>query len=211
MLNNLGPVFKTYLTVVNDRIRRDKKLEEDGVIFRAIEEEETRIKADHRASANFTSTKSNAKPQHGAATGKKEFVEWPKCRKCGCKHLTDKICKHANEDFDKCHKRGHISCFHDSYISLNKGKTPEGSAMSSSDSKKNVTFVTQVVTNKMFETGLTRKIITDSGTTQHFIANRELIRDYYDYYSKYQTGSREILPSYGNGTPILPLDNGFLK
>ncbi len=26
MLNNLGPAFKTYLTVNNDRIRKDKKL-----------------------------------------------------------------------------------------------------------------------------------------------------------------------------------------
>ncbi len=195
MLNNLGPAFKTYLTVVNDRMRKDKKLEEDDVLFKVIEEEETRIKADHRTSANFASTKSNAKPQGGAAKGKKEFVEWPKCRKCGCKHLVDKICKHANEDCDKCHNRGHIFRFHDSYISLTKGKAPEGSGTSSSDSKKNVTFVTQVVANKMFETGLTRKIIADSGTTQHLIANRELIRDDYDDYSEYQTGSGEVLPS----------------
>ena len=128
MLNNLGPAFKTYLTVVNDRMRKDEKLEEDDVLFKAIEEEETRIKADPTASANFASTKSNAKPQGGAAKGKKEFVEWPKCKKCGCKHLAYKIFKHANEDRDKCHKRGHISRSHDSYISLNKGKTPEGSA-----------------------------------------------------------------------------------
>ncbi len=159
MLNNLWPAFKTYWIVVNDRVQKDKKLEEDDVLFKAIEEEETRIKADHRASANFASTKSNAKPQGRAAKEKKEFVEWPKCRKFGCKHLADKICKHANEDFDKCHKTRHIFCFHDSYISLSKGKTPEGSATSSSDSKKNVSFVTQVVANKMFETGLTRKLV----------------------------------------------------
>ncbi len=45
--------------------------------------------------------------------------------------------------------------------------------------------VTQVVANKIFETGVTRKIIVDSGTIQHLIANRELIRDYYDDYSEY--------------------------
>ena len=193
MLNNLGPAFKTYLTVVNDQIRKEKKLEAGDILFKAIEEEETRIKADHRASANFASTKSNAKPQGGAAKGKKKFAQWPKCRKYSCKHLADKIFKHANKDCDKCYKRKHISRFHDSYISPNKRKTPEGSATSSSDSKKNVTCVTQVVANKMFETGLTRKIIADSGTTQHLIANCELIRDYYDNYSEYQTGSGEVL------------------
>ncbi len=112
MLNNLVPAFKTYLTVVNDRIRNNKKLEEDDDLFKAIEDEETPIKADHRASVNFASTKSNAKPQGRAAKGKKKFVGWPKCRKCVCKHLADKICKHANRDCDKCHKKGHISRFH---------------------------------------------------------------------------------------------------
>ncbi len=63
----------------------------------------------------------------------------------------------------------------------------------------------------MFETGLTRKIIADSSTTQHLIANRKLIRDYYNNYSEYQTGSREVLPSYGKDPLLLPLDNGFFK
>ena len=120
ILNNLGPACKTYFTVVNDRMRKDERLEEDDVLFKAIEEEETSIKVDHLASANFFSTKSNAKLYVGAAKGKRKFVEGPKCRKCGCKHLADKICKHANEDCNKCHKKGDISSFHNSYISLNK-------------------------------------------------------------------------------------------
>lgn len=98
---------------------------------------------------------------------------------------------------DKCHK-GHISRFHDSYTSLDKGKTPEGSTTSSSDSKKNVSCVTQVVGNKMFETDVTRKIIADSGATQHLIANRELIRDYYDDYSEYQDFNRYLLPFFAH-------------
>ena len=213
MLNNLGPTFKTYLTVVNDRMRKDEHLEEDETLFKAIEEEETRIKAESKASANFAATKSHSKPHGGAAPkGKKEFVEWPKCRKCGCKHLTDQTCKHANKECDNCHKKRHISRFHDSFTSLNKGKSPQGPGnASSSDFKKNVSCVTQILANKMFETGVTRKIIADSGTTQHLIANRDLIRDYYDDYSEYQTGSGEVLPSYGKGTLLLPLDNGFLR
>ncbi len=131
MLNNLGPTFKTHLTFVKDEIRKDKKLEEDDVLFKAIEEEETRIKVNHRASANFASIKSSAKPQGEATKGKKEFVEWPEYRKCGCKLLVDKIYKHANEEYDKSQRRGHIFRFNDRYIFLNKGKTPEGSATSS--------------------------------------------------------------------------------
>ena len=50
-------------------------LEEDDVLFKAIKEEETCIKADHMASAIFASKKSNAKPQGGAAKWKKELVK----------------------------------------------------------------------------------------------------------------------------------------
>ena len=59
MLNNLGPAFKTYLTVINDQMRKDEKLEEDEILFKAIEEEETRIVTKQKASANFATTKSH--------------------------------------------------------------------------------------------------------------------------------------------------------
>ncbi len=83
MLNNLGQTFKTYLTIVNDQVRKEEMLGENDDLLKVIEEEGTRIKADHRASANFASTKSSAKPQRGTTKEKKEFVEWLKCKKCG--------------------------------------------------------------------------------------------------------------------------------
>ena len=55
-----------------------------------------------------------------------------------------------------------------------------------------------------------QKVIADSGTTQHLIANKDLIQNYYDDFSEYQTGSGEVLTSYGKGTLHLPLDNGSL-
>lgn len=61
ILNNLGLVFKIYLTIVNNQMQKNKKLEEDEVLFKAIEEEKTCFKAEHKTSANFTLTKSNAK------------------------------------------------------------------------------------------------------------------------------------------------------
>ncbi len=73
-LNNLRHEFKTYLTVDNDRMQNVGKLGGDNVLFKAIQEEETRIKADPKASANFASTKSNTKPQDGAAKRKKSLL-----------------------------------------------------------------------------------------------------------------------------------------
>ena len=57
MLNNLGPSFKTYLIVVNDRMWTNEKLEDDEILFKAIEEEETRTKTEQKASANCASAR----------------------------------------------------------------------------------------------------------------------------------------------------------
>lgn len=73
ILNNLGSVFITYLTIINNQMQKDKKLEEDKVLFKAIDKEKTCIKTKHKASANFVLTKLNAKPQE-KATKKKEKV-----------------------------------------------------------------------------------------------------------------------------------------
>ena len=64
MLNNLGPSFKTYLTVVNDRMRAKEMLDDDETLFKAIEEEETRMKAEQKAFAKFASAKSQSKTQN---------------------------------------------------------------------------------------------------------------------------------------------------
>lgn len=118
MLNNLGPAFKTYLTVVNDWMRKDKKLEENEALFKAIEEEETRIVTEQKASANFASTKSHySRSQEG---GKGEQTEWPLCNKCACKHPSNRICRHAEDECYKCHRQDHISRFHDLYVTLNE-------------------------------------------------------------------------------------------
>lgn len=63
MLNNFGPVFKTYLTNVNYCIQKDGQLKMNEIRFKAIERKETHIKAKYKAFANFGTTKSNAKLQ----------------------------------------------------------------------------------------------------------------------------------------------------
>ena len=53
ILNNLWPSFRTYLTIVNDCIGRDAKLDDDETIFKAIQEEKTWMKANQKAFANI--------------------------------------------------------------------------------------------------------------------------------------------------------------
>ncbi len=65
ILNNLGPVFQTYQTIIKNKVRTVKKLEENQVFFKAIEEEKTQIKAKKKSPSNFAPTKSNTKPQGG--------------------------------------------------------------------------------------------------------------------------------------------------
>lgn len=185
ILNNLELVFKNYLTIVNNWIQKDEKLENDKVLFKAIKKAETWIKAEYKVFANFAITKLNAKSQRRAAKEKKKFVEWPKYKKCGCKHLADQVDKHANKKYNKHYKKRHISHFYNSFTFLNKENTSEGPIASNSDSKKNVSCVIQVVANKMFEIGVTQKIIANSGTTQHFITNCKFIYNYYNNYLEY--------------------------
>lgn len=209
-LNNFGHTFQTYLIVVNYQIRKFKKWKEDNVLFKPIEEEKTCIKVKYKDSANIVSSKLNAKPQGKALNRKYEFVEWLKYRKTGCKYEAYTVYKHVKKNYDKCHKRRHVFCIHDNYIALNRGINHEGCATSSSNLKKNITCFTQVLTKKMFETSITRKIIVHSSTTQHLITNCGPICDHYDNNLDYQTGWKMILPSYGKDTLPIPLDNSFL-
>lgn len=62
MFNNFGSAFKISLTIVNDCIRKDAKLNDDKTIFKAVEEEEIQIKIDQKVSANFAAVKSYTKP-----------------------------------------------------------------------------------------------------------------------------------------------------
>lgn len=55
-------------------MQKNEKLEENEVLFKAIEEEKTRIKAKHKVSANFALIKSNAKPSERVAKRRKSLL-----------------------------------------------------------------------------------------------------------------------------------------
>ena len=61
MLNKLVPIFKTYLTIINNQKRKNEKLKGNKFLFKANEKEETCIKVKYKVLANFASAKSNAK------------------------------------------------------------------------------------------------------------------------------------------------------
>lgn len=119
MLNNLGPAFKTYLTVVNNRIQKDKKLEENKALFKVIEEKETRIVIEQKVSVNFVMIKSHYLQLQ--ERGKENLTEWPLYKKCACKHLLNRTCRHAEDECYRYHVKRHIPQFHNLYIMLNKG------------------------------------------------------------------------------------------
>lgn len=88
-------------------MQKDKKLEEDKILFKGIKEEKTCIKAEHKAPANFILIKSYVKTQGkaGAIKKKKELVNWPKYKKYGCNYLANQGYKHANKKYEKCRKK----------------------------------------------------------------------------------------------------------
>ena len=83
--------------------------------------------------------------------------------KYGCKYLPEQACKHSNKKCDKYHKKRYISYFHNNYTVLNKRKFVLGpSNASSSDFKKNVSCITQIIANKIFPIGVTWKIVANA-------------------------------------------------
>lgn len=57
MVNNLGAVFKTYITIVSHQIQKNKQLEDNKVLFKAIKKKKIHIKDEYKAPANFVTTK----------------------------------------------------------------------------------------------------------------------------------------------------------
>lgn len=111
-------------------------------MFKVIEEKKTCIKAKHKVFSNFALIKSNTKSKKKALKKKKKLVKWSKYKKCGYKHLINQLYKYINEKCDKYYKKGYISYFYNSYISLNKEKTLEILVIFIFNFKKNISCIT---------------------------------------------------------------------
>lgn len=56
MFINFSPTFKTYFIVINNQLQKNKELKKDKILFKAIKEEKTYIKAKSKASIYFATT-----------------------------------------------------------------------------------------------------------------------------------------------------------
>lgn len=123
-------------------------------MFKTIKNKKTCIQFKHKVFTNFAVTKSNLKSQDRVNNKKKEFIEWPKFKKCGCKHLANQKYKYTNKICDKYHKNGYISRFHDCYIFVNKRKILLKAIISTFYFVKNASCIIQILTNKVFKTSV---------------------------------------------------------
>lgn len=71
MLINLKLIFKIFFTDINNQM--PKKLKKNQILFKAIKEEKTCIKAKHKTFANFATSMIKANPRKRPVKGKKEF------------------------------------------------------------------------------------------------------------------------------------------
>lgn len=98
--------------------------------------------------------KPKAKPNNVAAKKKTNLVEWQKYKKSDCKYSTAQAYKHVNKKCNKCHKKEFVFFSNKNFITLNKEKSPQRSAVSSLDSKKNIGYIIQAIADKNFQTSI---------------------------------------------------------
>lgn len=87
--------------------------------MKIIEEKKTNMKVKYKVFIVFTMIKLNPKFEKRDLKEKEKFVDWSKDKKCVCKYLADKKCKHINNKCDKYFKTA-LFLFYNSYISFNK-------------------------------------------------------------------------------------------
>lgn len=67
-------------------MQKDKKLEENKALFKAIKKDEIRIVTKQKVNINFVLTKSYYLQ---SLVGKKNRIDWLLCKKCACNHPLD--------------------------------------------------------------------------------------------------------------------------
>lgn len=76
---------------------KDKQLEEEKILLKAIYEKETYIRSDNKNSTNFATTKSDLKFVGTIDKTKKKNVKTPKFKKCVCRNKASLRSKDVNE------------------------------------------------------------------------------------------------------------------
>ena len=114
ILNNLSLAYKSYMTILHDKMRNvtdDKPLIEEA-IFKALEEKETKMNVDRKAQFNVARTDNNRDNRKGNNDEKDFFRSI--CKKCDRIHLPEQPCHDVDQKCDKCSVKSHTERNHKS-------------------------------------------------------------------------------------------------
>ena len=220
VLNNLEPAYDNFLLILSSKICDASNNTPYSVeqIWKDLEAEESRLETKAKVQANAAKTGSYDNRSGGSHDGGNSSnsnngnnsSNQKACKKCGCIHNPDSLCRHVELTCNTYSVKGHISPNYEKWCKAN-GKEEK----KSKDKDKEGNTVTTVSCLSMHAINLhskgpPSKFILDSGTTAHLIANKDLIHNYYKDFEQYQTGSGKCLPSYGKGKLFIPLDSANL-
>ena len=137
MLNNLSLAYKSYMTILHDKMRNvtdDKSLIEEA-IFKTLEEKEIKMNVDRKARFNVARTDNNEGNREGNNDGKSLFRSI--CKKCDRIHLSEQSCHDVDQKCDKCSVKNHTERNHDAWKKVNEKKNKKNKNKKNKNKKKN--------------------------------------------------------------------------
>ena len=217
VLNNLGLVYDNFLLILSFKIcdaLNDISYSVEQ-IWNDLEAEESRLETKAKAQVNATKTGSFSNRSGGGKSGnsnnRNNSSDQKACKKYGCIHNLNSICRHAELNCNTYSIKGHISSNYKKWYKANGKEEKKNKDKGKDKGKDGNTVITvsclSIHTTHLHGKGLPNKFILDLGTTVHLIANKDLIHDYYKDFEQYQTGSGKCLLSYGKGKLFIPLDS----
>ena len=187
--NNLGSIYDNFLLILSSKSCDAPNNTPYSVeqIWKDLEVEESRLETKAKVQANAAKTGSSGNRSGGSrdsgnsgnSNNRNNSSNQKACKKCGCTHNPNSLCRHAELTCNTYGVKGHISPNHEKWCKANgkeekksKDKDKDGNAVTT------VSCLSIHVIN-LHSKGLPSKFILDSGTTAHLIANKDLIHNCY--------------------------------
>ena len=143
VLNNLGPAYDNFLLILSSKICDAPNNTPYSVeqIWKDLEAEESRLETKAKVQANATKTGSSdnrSGRSHGGgnssnSNNRNNSSNQKACKKCGCTHNPDSLCRHAELTCNTCGVKGHIFPNHEKWCKAN-GKEEKKSKDKDKDS-----------------------------------------------------------------------------